>query len=256
MRLFVHIVLYFGYTINSDDFSRAKWLVFAILSKRNLTIGNYMNNPFLTLNEWTLDVLETIKKDLKADHLSKDPVFHKAYFGNRPINRIESNEMFMAYQAELAKGNVDLAEWVINRWVFKNGDLYQHFAHKLSSINPEFDQIQSLTEEQSKEVLKGVKENFGAINAYLFTVLNGVVFPDSIITSLEQDALDEKQSLIKMVEEVQEKQTLEKILAAHAREVARLQDKISGVQKKYTTDTESLKKQIKALQAKLHATTR
>jgi phage host-nuclease inhibitor protein Gam len=46
-------------------------------------------------------------------------------------------------------------------------------------------------------------------------------------------------------------ETLQKLKAAHLREVNRLHEKIAGVQRKYTADTEALKQQIKRLQQKL-----
>lgn len=201
--------------------------------------------------EWIPEVLQTIKKDIKTDHLPSDVGFYKKHFGNRPQNRLGTEEIFAAYEKELLEENQDLKEWVVNRWVFKHGDLYQHFAERLSAVNPEFDQIKHLTEEESAMILEGAAESFGAIATYLFAVLNGVVFPESTIARLKKAAAEEKEKQQKEELATVERTNLEKILAAHQREVARLQDKIAGVQRKYDTDTQSLKKQIKALQQKL-----
>lgn len=211
-----------------------------------------MKNQFLTLQNWTHEVLNAIKKDLKNDHLHTDPIFYKTYFGNRPQNRLTTEEIFAAYEKELIQGNEDLAEFVVNRWVFKHGDLYQHFADRLSHINPDFEQIQKLTELETETVLSGAVESFGAIPTFLFAVLNGVVFPEAAVEHLRKAAVAEKASQQKNEESALEQQNLDKIIATQKREIARLNDKIEGVQKKYTADTEALKKQIKALQKKLH----
>jgi hypothetical protein len=212
-----------------------------------------MENQFQALQNWITEILQEIKKDIKTDHLHSDPVFYRTYFGNRPQNRLTTEELFEAYTKELIQGNEDLAAWVVNRWVFKKGDLYQHFADRLSEVNPDFDQIKELTVKQSERVLDGAFENFGAIDTFLFALLNGVVFPEEIKTRLSKAAEAEKEALLKEEQEHVEHTNLEKILASHQREVTRLHDKIAGVQKKYTTDTEGLKKQIKALQQKLNA---
>jgi len=210
-----------------------------------------MKNQFQTLQNWTREVLNDVKKDLKHDYLPADPVFYKTNFGNRPLNKISNEEILDAYEKELLNDNADLAEFVVNRWVFKHGDLYQHFAERLSEINPDFDQIKELNEEETKAVLKGAAENFGAIPVFLFAVLNGVVFPEKALVSLKKSAEEEKKAK-KSKEEVDSNQeSLEKILASHAREVARLNNKIEGVLKKYTKDTEALKKQIRTLQKKI-----
>lgn len=212
-----------------------------------------MKNQFQALQNWTLEVLNTIKKDIKSDHLHTDPVFYRTYFGNRPQNRLTSEEIFAAYEKELIQGNEDLAEWVVNRWVFKHGDLYQHFAERLSQVNPNFEQITQLSDAEADAILDGAAEKYGAIPTYLFSILNGVVFPEAVLQRLSQAAEVEKASRDKQEEADAQQQSLEKIIAAHQREINRLNDKITGVQNKYSKDTESLKKQIKTLQQKLHA---
>lgn len=210
-----------------------------------------MKNRFHTLQNWTREVLQDIKKDLKNDHLHTDPIFYKTYFGNRPLNRLTTEEIFTAYAQELVKGNEDLAEFVVNRWVFKHGDLYQHFALRLGAINPDFEKIEQLTDAEADTVLSGAAESFGAIPTFLFVLLNGVVFSEMIINRLHKAAVAEKATNQKNEANAIEQLSLDKLVAAHKREIVRLHDKIEGVQKKYTVDTGVLKQQIKALQQKL-----
>lgn len=215
-----------------------------------------MKHIFTSIQPWICRVLETIKKDIKTELLPSDPTFYRSHFGNRPQNRLTTEEIFAVYEKELLSGNESLGEWVINRWVFKNGDIYQHFAEKLSQIQEDFAQIEALDEPQSQAILKGAVEAYGALNTYLFSVLNGVVFPQIVLERLKKDA--EKESVEQAAKETsaQEKQTLEQILGRHQREVARLQEKyesrLAGVQKKYATDVEALKKQVRSLQQKLN----
>ncbi len=211
-----------------------------------------MQNQFQTLRNWTTEVFNSIKKDLRNDHLPADLGFYKTYFGNRPLKGLTTEEIFAAYEKELLQGNEQIAAFVVNRWVFKHGDLYKHFADRLSAINPDFDEIQQLTDEQAEQVLEGAVENFGIIPTFLFTVLNGVVFPQGMLERLEVLASEARRAQDVEESTAQEMQSLEKILASHQRELARLQDKIDGVQKKYARDTEALKKQVKALQKRLH----
>jgi hypothetical protein len=216
-----------------------------------------MKNPFQTLQPWLSQILHTIKRELKTDHLSKNPSFYRTYFGNRPMNRLSSEEIFAAYEKELLQGNEELAEWVVNRWVFNHGEVYKHFAERLSRVNPNFDEIECLDEPQSKEILAGAVDSFGALPVYIFSVLNGVVFPESVLAHLRSQA--EKEEGAKAEEEMaaREKETLEQLVSRHQREISRLQekyeDKIAGVMKKYAIDIEALKKQIRALQQKVNA---
>lgn len=216
-----------------------------------------MKNQFEIIRPWIPVVLAEIKKDIKVDHLPKSPIFVKTHFGNRPLNRVTIEELFTAYQKDLLAGDADLAEWVINRWVFKHGDIYTHFAERLQQISENFSELESLTEAQSEKILDGAVEQFGTLSVYLFAVLNGVVFSDAVFARLRAAA--EKEEIAKHEEEqrTQAWKSLEAAQEQYQRNLTRLQEKydakIAGVMKKYATDTEALKKQIRALQKQLNA---
>jgi polyhydroxyalkanoate synthesis regulator phasin len=209
---------------------------------------------FESLQMWLPQILESIKREIKTEHLPRSPVFYRAHFGNRPMNRLLTEEIFRAYEKELLGGNEDLGQWVINRWVFRHGDLYNYFSVKLSELNPNFEEIKEITESQSDYILDGAVERFGAIDLYLFSLLNGVAFPPSVLERLRADAEVAKASL----DQPQVKsETVEEVMARLQKEQAKWEEKyenkISGVMKKYTTDVEALKKQVRSLQQQLNA---
>jgi hypothetical protein len=216
-----------------------------------------MKNKFQTIQPWISFILDTIKKEIRMDHLASSPAFARTHFGNRPLNRLTAEEIFAVYEKELLAGNQDLAEWVVNRWVFKHGDIYKHFAEKLSRIHPDFSAIESLDLIQSEQVLEGAPESFGFLPVYLFSFLNGVVFPEEIFTRLHHAATrEESQKKIEKKEEG-ERQSLAEAIARQQRELFSMQqkyeNKVAGLMKKYTVDVEALKKQVRSLQHQLHA---
>src|SRR3990167_9681675 len=143
-----------------------------------------MKNQFESIQSWIPFILETIKKEIKHEHLPASPVFVRTHFGNRPLNRLKIEEIFTAYEKDLLAGDESLAEWVVNRWVFRHGDIYSHFAERLGEISDDYSTLESLTEAQSEQVLKGAKDRFNAADIYLFSLLNAVVFPESIFARL------------------------------------------------------------------------
>lgn len=215
-----------------------------------------MKNQFQILQPWLTQILHAIKKEIRTEHLSKNPSFYKTYFGARPQNRLTYEEIFPAYEKELLQDNRELGEWVVNRWVFKHGEIYRHFAERLSQIDPDFDAIKSLSEAQSEQILSQALESFGALPTYIFSVLNGVVFPTNVLDRLRAAA--EKEDAAQKAEKAETKiqENLEQTVARHQRELSRLhekyENKIAGVMKKYTTDVNALKKQIRALQQRLN----
>lgn len=213
--------------------------------------GGFVENKFEVLRPFINEILTSIKKDIKTDYLPGDKIFYKTHFGNRPLNRLQTEEIFAAVEKDLLAGNESLQEWVVNHWVFKHGDIYSHFAEKLSEIRPDFDELKELTEAESRHVLEGT-EAFDPVSTYLFSALNGVVFPAAVFESLKTSALAAKERQEAAAASDSQKETLEQIIERQQRELSRLQEKyeskVSGVLRKYQMDTEALKKQIRALQ--------
>jgi hypothetical protein len=209
-------------------------------------------NSFTQIHPWIKEILTEIKKEIKTDHLQNDPVFCRAHFGNRPIQKLTMDEILHVYEKELLSGNEPLSEWVVNRWVFKHGEVYKFFVERLSSINPEFQEITSLTEAEADQVLSGADALFGDEAVYLFSKLNRVVFPDAIFQRLFIAAQTAQKKNAHIKETQQEQESYEKLIERQEREMSRLkekyEDKLAGVQRKYATDVEALKKQIRALQ--------
>lgn len=209
-----------------------------------------METKFHTLQPWLPEILETIRRDIKTDYLPASATVYRAHFGNRPLNRLTMTEISDALTKELLQGNEDLAEWVVNRWVFKHGEIYSHFAQRLEAIRPDFTELESLTEAESEQVLKGAQESFGVKPVYFFSVLNGVVFPASVFDALRAatEAHKEPEEASSSVEDAAASEKHKKDLAKLAE---KYEQKIAGVMKKYTTEVEALKKQIRALQKRV-----
>jgi hypothetical protein len=213
-----------------------------------------MTTKYHTLQPFLNEILDSIRKDIKTDYLPGSMSFYRTHFGTRPMSRLTGEEINDVLSKELLLGNEDLSEWVVNRWVFKHGELYRHFAERLGVINADFDAIQSLSTEESRTILAGSKQSFGARPVYFFAVLNGVVFPEEIFAELRREAEEEKSQQNTEAETAKEQLSLTKMLERHEREMARITDKyeqkLAGVLRKYTTDIAALKAQVRALQKK------
>lgn len=211
-----------------------------------------MEIKFNALRPWLDEILTVIKKDIKTDYLPAMPTLYRTYFGNRPLNRLQNEEIHSALIQELENGNKDLAEWVVNRWVFKHGELYQYFAIALEKIDPDFSSIQQLTLEQSRSILEGAKALFPIKEIYFFTLLNGVVFSQEIIDQMKNEVEAESNQTKSSAEVEFKEKEINKMLEQHSREIEKIMNKyekkLEGVLKKYMQDTNALKAQIRALQ--------
>lgn len=212
---------------------------------------------FEMLHPWHSEILETVKKDLKNEHLKIDREFCKRYFLGKNPNHVTLEEMVKAYRTDVAEGNVSLGEFIASRWLLKNTDIYGYFEEKLRKINPDFENIETLPEEAAQHLVQESVRQYGSSKTYLFCVFNSVVLPASIYSKLKEKAEKESQEQRQKNEEIQTAESLDALQKRYAREIAALTDKyekkLSGLQKKYLNDTEMLKKQVSTLQKKLHA---
>lgn len=214
---------------------------------------------FAILKVWMPTIVENIKKDLKNDHLKKDTHFLKTHFPGKNIDKLNIVELSEGYSKAIANSEQgeSIAEWIAQRWLLKKSDLYAYFERKLAAINPQFDNIEEIEDQKADEMIHEAIQVFGAPDTYLFTILNSVVFSPKQIEALAQKADREvaEKSQIKLEEE--EKKSQDKLIANYEQRLARLMDKyekkLQGFERKYLNDTESLKKQIAALQRQLNS---
>lgn len=212
---------------------------------------------FADLKEWIPFMMESIKKDLRNEHLKKDVYFVKKFLSSRDIHKISNEELSEAYQKAIHEDErgEEIAEFVSSRWLIKHGEVYEFFEKQLTAIDPNFSSLEEIKPEVASEIINNSIKEFGAPQTYLFSVLNSVVFPKENFDKLRAEAKHRHAEQQEESMEANEKLTLEQSQKKFERELARLSDKyekkLSGLQKKYVTDVDALKKQIAQLQRKL-----
>jgi hypothetical protein len=213
----------------------------------------------LMLKSWMPQILETVKKDLKNEHLKNDFKFIKKYFAGKNINKLTTQDYVDAYLSALEQeeNGEEIAEFVTNRWLTKNTELYDYFEKSLSQISQDFTQLTEIDPKKSQEIVDGAVQQYGAPRTYLFSVMNSVVFPKEVYEKLDHRA-KEVQKKSEQEETAQLKHLSHENMKQHYEEqILRLTDKyekkLSGFERKYFQDMEALKKQIVALQKRINA---
>lgn len=214
---------------------------------------------FAMLKAWMPQILEPLKKDLRNDHLKNDWEFFKRYFAAKNINKLTIEDFVLAYSKAMEEVDEaraeQIGEFIANRWLMHHTELYDYFEKQLNHINPNFQEIELLSDEQSKQILEPAYSEFSPFNLYVFAVLNSVVFPENVYADLHKKADQALKTAHAQEEADQQLRSIEEVKTSYQQQLARLQDKyekkLSGLQKKYITDVEGLKKQISQLQRKL-----
>ncbi|MBA2727903.1 MAG: hypothetical protein H0U49_07010 [Parachlamydiaceae bacterium] len=212
---------------------------------------------FAILKSWNPQIFDSIKKDLKNDHLRNDIPFTKQFFAGKNTAKLTTEDLAEGYQRALDESEhaETIGEFISNRWLMKNSDLYNFFAEKLMHINPNFNEIEELSENDSNSIIKEGKEQFNAQDLFIFALLNSVAFSENTFKDLHKQAKTASETQ-KVVEEAKEvEKSFEKLINNHemlfARMVDKYEKKLSGLEKKYHQDVEGLKKQVSHLQKQL-----
>ena len=85
------------------------------------------------LKNWMPAIVDVVKKDLKNEHLKTDFVFAKRYFAGKNLNKLTNEELVAGYASAIQqeeKGE-EIAEFITNRWLIKNSELYGFFEEEL-----------------------------------------------------------------------------------------------------------------------------
>ncbi len=212
---------------------------------------------FILLKPWMPSIVETVKKDLKNDHLKNDWQFCKKYIGNKNIHKISIEELADAYSKAMETEDdvEELGEFISNRWLMRNTEIYGYFEEELKKIADDFTTLEVIDASTSHKIVDGSVEQFGAPRTYLFSVINAVVFPKEVYEKLEKTAGNEVKAKAKQEEEKLEQLSMEARERTYQQQIKRLTDnfekKLIGLEKKYHTDVTALKKQIACLQKKV-----
>ena len=204
---------------------------------------------FAILSPWFADIMNVVKRDCKSEHLRLDPVFVRQHFGGVPLHRITLDEMRAVYMQQILGGHASLGEFVTNRWLFRNMDIYRFFEDSLQKISTEFEKIAELSLEQSEPLIAQALEKFDIEKVFCFITLNEVAIPTELFEKLQRQALER---LAERQEQTPEEGSKEELLR---QEMDRIKDrhekKLQELTKKHQQEIQRLQIEVSSLRADL-----
>lgn len=216
-----------------------------------------LKEKFAILDDWIVEIIHPIKKDLRQDHLTQDRVFAHKYFRGKTLNKITTEEFVKVYKGAVQneeKGE-QIGEFLFHRWLMKNTDIYYLFDRELSKISEDYTTLKSIDRETSQKIKQKSFEQFGPEKTYLFCLLNGVVFDQQTLDEIAKEANAARKKAIQQGEERKTQQEKEAEIRNHEAEISKLknkyEDRLAGLEKKYEKDVSALKKQVAQLQRHL-----
>ena len=211
---------------------------------------------FSLLSPWFSDIVTAVKRDCRSEHLRLDPGFVRQHFGGVPVQRISIEEMRTVYLQQILAGHDRLAEFIANRWLFRNMDIYRFFEGFLEKISPEFEKITEVPAEKAEFLVKEACEKFGAEKTFCFVTINEVALPKPISEKLQRRALEslserQKEQPADEHEEVEERLRgeMDRLKERHEKKIAEMTKKQQQEVQRLQREISQLKEQVRALKA-------
>lgn len=199
---------------------------------------------FSLLSPWFPSIMGEVKKDCKTEHLRLDPVFVQQHFGGIAIHKITLEDMRAVYLQQIFAGNERVAEFIANRWLFRNMEMYRFFEAELAKISPEFEKISELSGEQAEALVSAACAKFDCGKVLCFVALNEVALPKEHLEKLQRHALQ-------LLAQKQEQETEESEADRLRQELNRLKErherKVAEMNKKHQFELQRLQKEVAQL---------
>ena len=194
-----------------------------------------------------MDIISVVRRDCKDEHLKLDPQFVRHHFSGMPVQKISLEQMRAVYLKQVLSGQDKLAEFIANRWLFRNMPVYKFFETSLEKIAPEFETIKELSVEQAQELISGAVEQFGPELSFCFVVLNEVALPKKAFNGLQQSALEALAVRQERGEKSEEQSDVVRLKDEVDRLKAKHERKVLSMVKKHQQEIARLKNEIIAL---------
>lgn len=207
---------------------------------------------FSLVSPWFTEIISSIKRDCKNEHLRIDPVFVRQNFGGSPLHRITVDEIRSVYLQHILSGNERLAAFVANRWLFRNMELYRFFESRLKEVSPDFEKIEEISTEIATPIINDAIAKFGVEKVFCFVVINEVAIPGDFFEKMQRDALEklaasqDKESDREDGQDSLLRMEMDRIKIRHEKKVAEMV-------KKHQIEVDKLAKEIRALKQELVA---
>lgn len=144
---------------------------------------------FSELQPFIAAIFTTVKKDLRDEHLRTDRGFFKRNFAGKELGKLTVDDFLAVYPKFIAAGFESISEFIANRWILRNLEVYNFFEKALKQYSQKFYQIEKLDAEFATSLIEEASKLFGPENTYIFSVLNFVALPESVHKQLRDNAL-------------------------------------------------------------------
>jgi len=148
-------------------------------------------------------------------------------------------------------GHERLAEFIANRWLFRNMDIYRFFEESLQKISPEFEKITEVPPEQAENLVKEACEKFGCEKAFCFVAINDVALPKPLFDRLQRQALEHLSERQKTQPADEQEEAEGRLRSEMDRIKARHGKKVVEMTKKHKQEVLRLQKEISQLKAEI-----
>ncbi|MES2199523.1 MAG: hypothetical protein V4489_05090 [Chlamydiota bacterium] len=212
------------------------------------------SRKFALLECFSEEIFNGIKKEIKREIATKGSSLQKKLGIQSVKETKEVAELFL--KNIIAGGDGELGEWVASAWINRHGEIFQCFHEHLTKVSAKYDELTEIPSAAEAVLIQESISNFGALNVYIFCILNSVVISAKRAEELKnlaqkevESKKEEKETVpVVSVEELRKKfdEQMQKVLEKQEK-------RILGITERHGMEIAGYRKQISRLQQKLES---
>lgn len=212
------------------------------------------SRKFALLEAFSEEIFTGIKKEIKREITTKGSPLQRKLGIFSVKETKEMMELFL--KNIIVEKDEEVGEWVASAWINRHGDIFQCFHEHLIKVTPQYDELTEIPAAAENALVQDSVMEFGALDVYIFCILNSVVISAKKIEELkilaQKEVENKKEEKVKVpetsLEDAQKKfeEQMQKILEKQEK-------RILGITERYQMEIAGYRKQISQLQKKLES---
>lgn len=212
------------------------------------------SRKFALLESFSGEIFTGIKKEIKKEVATKGSLLQRKLGIPSVKETKEMMELFL--KNIITEKDEDLGEWVASAWINRHGEIFQCFHEHLIKISSSYDELTEIPAAAENALIQESVAKFGALNVYIFSILNSVVISAKkmeelkVLAQKEVESKKEEKEVVPAVsvEELQKKfeEQMQKVLEKQEK-------RILGITERHQMEVAGYRKQIGQLQKKLES---
>lgn len=212
------------------------------------------SRKFTLLECFSEEIFNCIKKEIKREISTKGSPLQRKLDIQSVKETQAMNELFL--KNIVVEKDEELGEWVASAWINRHGEIFQCFHEHLIKISSNYEELTEIPAAAESSLIQESIAKFGALNVYIFSILNSVVISLKKMEELKvlaQKEVENKKEEKEVVPAVSVEELQKKFEEQMQKVLEKQEKRILGITERHQMEVAGYRKQISQLQKKLES---